>query len=223
MKLPLARVIADLRGNSSRRFVELLAGQLTVTAEGAKLVERAARGQLDWATAREAMTEVEHRGDQLRERLVIEISNAIVTPIDREDLFRISRSVDDILDNLRDFLREADLFAIRRRETMVPVVVAIDEAANVLREAILAIASEPRQISYRTLLAKKAGNRIRRAYDLALTEVFAGQLDMEVLKVREVLRRLDVVGLRLGEAADALSDAAVKRSAVVGRIAMPEE
>ena len=36
---------------------------------------------------------------------------------------------------------------------------------------------------------------------------------MEVLKVREVLRRLDVVGLRIGEATDALSDAAVKRSA----------
>ena len=34
---------------------------------------------------------------------------------------------------------------------------------------------------------------------------------MEVLKCRELLRRLDVVGLRLNEAADRLSDAAVKR------------
>jgi len=34
---------------------------------------------------------------------------------------------------------------------------------------------------------------------------------MEVLKSRELLRRLDVVGLRLNEAADVLSDAAVKR------------
>ena len=36
---------------------------------------------------------------------------------------------------------------------------------------------------------------------------------MEVIKAREILRRLDVVGLRLNEAADVLSDAAVKRRA----------
>jgi hypothetical protein len=32
------------------------------------------------------------------------------------------------------------------------------------------------------------------------------------MKARDLLRRLDVVGLRLNEAADALADAAVKRS-----------
>lgn len=34
----------------------------------------------------------------------------------------------------------------------------------------------------------------------------------QMLKRRELLRRLDVVGLRLGEAADALADGAVKHS-----------
>ena len=36
---------------------------------------------------------------------------------------------------------------------------------------------------------------------------------MDVLKCRELLRRLDVVGLRLNEAADVLADAAVKHRA----------
>jgi len=35
---------------------------------------------------------------------------------------------------------------------------------------------------------------------------------MKVMKLRDLIRRIDVVGLRIGEAADALSDAAVKRS-----------
>jgi predicted nucleic acid-binding protein len=46
---------------------------------------------------------------------------------------------------------------------------------------------------------------------VAASSAVRGELRMGVLKEREALRRLDVVGLRLGEAADALSDAAMKQ------------
>ena len=38
------------------------------------------------------------------------LAGVLVTPVDREDLFRLSRSIDDVLDNLRDFVREWDLY-----------------------------------------------------------------------------------------------------------------
>lgn len=212
MKLPLARVIRELRGRSSRRFVELLVGHVDATLDGARLVERAARGDIGWPAARFAMREVEHSGDEFRESLIVELATTIITPIDREDLFRVSRSIDDVLDNLRDVVRLCDLFELRDAAVMVPVLETIVAAVGALREAIVAIVDAPRQITARASLVKKAGNRIRRAYDAALAELFRGELRMEVLKDREVLRRLDVVGLRLGEAADALSDAAVKRT-----------
>lgn len=211
MKLPLARVIRDLRGRSSRRFVDLLVGHVEATLDGARLVEQAVRGEIDWAGARVAMREVEHRGDEFRASLIVEIATAIITPIDREDLFRVSRSIDDVLDNLRDVVRLCDLFEIRDAAVMVPVLEMIVVAVTALREAIVVIVDAPRQITTRASLVKKAGNKIRLAYDDALAELFRGELRMEVLKEREALRRLDVVGLRLGEAADALSDAALKR------------
>jgi hypothetical protein len=46
---------------------------------------------------------------------------------------------------------------------------------------------------------------------LALAKLYAGELSVETLKARDLLRRLDVVGLRLNEAADFLLDASVKR------------
>lgn len=212
MKLPLGRVIGELRGRSSRRFVELLVGHVEVTLDGARLVERAARGEIDWAEARVAMHQLEHRGDEYRGSLIGELATAIITPIDREDLFRVSRSIDDVLDNLRDVVRRCDLFEIRDAAVMVPLLETIVTAVTALREAIVVIVDAPREITTRASLMKKAVNRIRRAYDAALAELFRGELRMEVLREREVLRGLDVVGLRLGEAADALSDAAVKRS-----------
>lgn len=211
MSRPLARVIGELRGRSGRRFVELLSGHVAATVEGARLVERAARGELSWADARDAMRDVEHDGDRFRETLIAELTAAIITPIDREDLFRTSRSIDDVLDNLRDVVRLCDLFEIHDASVMVPVLATIVPAIETLGEAICIIVTEPREIRPRASLVKKAGNKIRRSYDAALEELFRGELRMEVLKLREALRRLDVVGLRLNEAADALSDAAMKR------------
>ena len=66
-------------------------------------------------------------------------------------------------------------------------------------------------MSESALRSKKAANEIRRLYDVRLARLFRGELTAEVLKSRELLRRLDVVGLRLNEAGDVLSDAAIKR------------
>ena len=75
------------------------------------------------------------------------------------------------------------------------------------------IARDPTETSQSTLASKKSANEIRRLYDVELGRLFRGELNMELIKLRELLRRLDVVGLRLNEAADVLSDAAVKRHA----------
>jgi hypothetical protein len=75
---------------------------------------------------------------------------------------------------------------------------------------VQAIAEDP--IDLKTALSStRSANEIRRLYDVELGRLFRGKLTMEVMRSRELLRRLDVVGLRLNEAADRLSDAAVKR------------
>ena len=60
---------------------------------------------------------------------------------------------------------------------------------------------------------QESANEIRRLYDVELGKLFHGKVTMKIFKIRELLRRLDVVGLRLNEAADVLADAAVKRRA----------
>lgn len=212
MRLPGVGIVHDLRGRSGLRFAELLAGHLDATLQGAELARQAVARTLSGAEARASMTEVEHRGDDLRRELVHFLSTTLITPIDREDIYRISRSIDDVLDNLRDFLSEWDLFALEGPSTLAPVLDAVVIAIAELRRAVEVAVANPREITQRAIGAKKAGNEIRRRYEVQLAELFRGELTMEVLKQRELLRRLDVVGLRLGEAANALADAAVKRS-----------
>ena len=79
-----------------------------------------------------------------------------------------------------------------------------------LQLAIQAIAKDPKDVKT-ALATKKSANEIRRFYEIELGRLFRGEPTMEVVKSRALLRRLDVVGLRLNEAADRLSDAAIKR------------
>jgi len=207
------RAIRDLGRGASAPLTAILERQLEETIVACKLARAVAEGSAVPSEAYEQMAEIEHGGDVLRGELVTRLARVLVSPIDREDLFRLSRSIDDVLDNLRDFVREWDLYEIEGGDSFLAILDAIASGVDDLRLAVRTIASDSRDTSQSALVSKKSANEIRRLYDAEVGRLFRGELTMEVLKSRELLRRLDVVGLRLNEAADVLSDAAVKRRA----------
>ena len=208
------RVVRVFTQRESQALIEPLEAQIAEAIAGCALVHDVAEGKRSPAEAHEQMAEIEHRGDLLRGKLVAKLTHVLVAPVDREDLFRLSRSIDDVLDNLRDFAREWDLYGVESREPFVRLLEATAQGLEALRSAVQTIADDPKRLTSRTALAtKKAANEIRHAYDEELAKLFQRKLSMKVIKIRELLRRLDVVGLRLNEAADVLADAAVKRRA----------
>ena len=93
----------------------------------------------------------------------------LVAPIDREDLFRLSRLSDDVsLYNLRDFVREWDLYKIEAAGR----VGLLDATASVVRlrdssTAARTIAKDPKTRSEPPFVSKKMVEmRPRRLYDV---------------------------------------------------------
>lgn len=204
------RILALLTGRSDRAVVEALVGQLDATRAGARLAQEMVSG-LSRAEAHRRMAEIEHSGDTERGRLVDILSTSLTTPIDREDLFRLSRSIDDVLDTLRDFVRESHLYRISDQSRFVPILQAVATGIESLEAAVLALPDRPRAVRQYALDAKKAGSAIGRLYQYEIAELFAFEMNAEKMKTRELVRRLEIVGLRLGDAADAIADGAMKR------------
>ena len=118
-----------------------------------------------------------------------------------------------VLDNLRDFAREYDLYASPAGGPCAPVLLAIEDGLERLREAIGHMIKRPTSLTRGALAAKKVGNLVRQEYQEALSSLLdTDTVTPQLLKQRELLRRLDLVGLRIGESADALADGAMKRS-----------
>lgn len=202
----------NLTGGNDAVLVGHLVDQLDATLTGVALARALAGGEIATADARTQLGDIESAGDEARRALIVELSRTLAAPMDREDLFRLSRSVDDVLDNLRDLAREFDLYAIPSEPLLADALANVEAGVLGLREAIGSLIDAPGRASLRAAEAKK--NDVRASYQRAMAALLAegSEVTTEVLRRRELLRRVDVTGLRLAEAADALADGAVKRS-----------
>jgi uncharacterized protein len=206
------RFARNLTGGTDQVLIGHLVAQLDAALEGIAIARSLAGGELETGEGRATLGRIESRGDDARRELIAELSRTLAAPMDREDLFRLSRSTDDVLDNLRDLAREFDLYEIDREPLLVDALANVERGLLALREAVGCLVDAPELASLRAAEAKKTD--IRSSYQHAMAALLAeGQeVTTETLRRRELLRRVDVTGLRLAEAADALSDGAVKRS-----------
>ncbi|GAA4961207.1 uncharacterized protein Yka (UPF0111/DUF47 family) [Nonomuraea thailandensis] len=207
----LRRIRDLMTGRMDGALTEALLGQLEATKEGAWLAMAMIGGEVGRTGAHEQMRAIEHLGDEERARLIDELRTALVTPIDREDLFRLSRSIDDVLDSLRDFVRESHLYRVPDQIRFTPMLDQVIVGIEALEEAVRSLASRPSVVSHDALEAKKAGGAIRRMYQYEISRIFSGEITTNAMKERELVRRLEIVGVAIGEAADAIADGAMKR------------
>src|ERR1043165_1173016 len=100
----------------STHFLQLLAQQTEKTREGLEMLENYFKTH-DPAHARR-VEQIEKEADELRRILIDDLNRAFVTPIDREDLFALSRTIDDVLDYAYTTVDEIQLFQLEPTELM---------------------------------------------------------------------------------------------------------
>jgi uncharacterized protein Yka (UPF0111/DUF47 family) len=187
-------------------------GQIEAAAEAARIAQAVLDDGASAKEATEKIDEIENQGDDARGKLAEELTRALGTPIDHEDMFRVSRSVDDVLDNLRDFVFEVDLFGAEDVSILRPPLEPIARSLDELKTAIEKLDGDAESVTSLGLRAQKTASLVRRRYQECLGDLFGrDEVSVEMLRQRELLRRLDVIGLRLQEATAALSDGLMKR------------
>ncbi len=196
---------------ASKELVANLLSHLDADAQGVGLVISMLQGGLDRDASLAEMSKVEHAGDQLRTELVDTLAKTLVTPIDREDLYRFSRAIDDLLDELRDFVREWWLLQGANSQPLLHVLsdlaAAIDSA-----KVVVATIGEPKSGGATQLVeALRLANRVRCTHEDEITALFQGEVTMELLRERELLHRLDSIGMHLVQGLNTIADSFVKR------------
>lgn len=153
---------------------------------------------------------IEEEADELRRIIADELNHTFVTPIDREDIFTLSRAVDDIMDYGDTTVEEMVLFEIEPNDYITKMVDALYNAAKDISLGIRHLNKHPGVCSDHLMRAKKAENFIEHCYRQGLVELFKTNDVIKILKTREVYRHLSNAADRVSESADIIGDILVK-------------
>ena len=90
------------RHKSKVDFYHLLLRQAEKTLGGCKALSSFLRGEGD----SEEVNRFEQEADDIRRILIDELNRTFITPMDREDIFALSRAIDDVLDHAKNTVKE---------------------------------------------------------------------------------------------------------------------
>jgi len=194
------------------RFYVLLTQQAEKTLQGMEaLLEYVTHPTEERA---KAVRLLESEADEVRRILIDELNHTFITPFDREDIFALSRTIDDVLDYGETTVEEMTTLGVAPNEYIRSMAAVLRDAAKELYQAMLRLKDRPQVALDHATRAKALENQAERIYRQAIAALFAGPQNLEsvvlMLKMREVYRHLSNAADRGDEAANILSDIVVK-------------
>jgi predicted phosphate transport protein (TIGR00153 family) len=204
--------IRNLFKPRENKFVKLLLDQASITLEGMEFLKTYMDEQ-DPAVA-QRIVKAEKRADEVRRILIDELLRTFITPIDREDIFALSRAIDDVIDYAYTTVDEMEILNVAPTPYMRRIASLLRDAAHEIHMGVLRLEDHPRVASEHAQRAKALENRVEHVYREAVADLFSGPQDVEhvveMLKLREVYRHLSNAADRGDEAGNIIADIVVK-------------
>jgi uncharacterized protein len=198
----------------NNRFIVLIHEQAALTLAGLEALQAYMTNQ-DPVAATTLVTK-EKEADEARRILIDELNHTFVTPFDREDIFNLSRTIDDVLDYAYSTLIEMQVLKVEPTIYMQRMVSLLRDAAYELLMAVERLEEHGNVANTHAQRAKALENQVEGVYREALADLFGGAEDIKhvvmMMKLREVYRHLSNASDRGDEAANVIADIMVKVS-----------
>jgi uncharacterized protein len=204
--------LRDLFKRKDSKFLGLLREQSQKTLEGMQALEEFMRTGDESAAKR--VSQCEKDADELRRILIDELNRSFVTPIDREDIFSLSRAIDDIVDYAYSTVDEMSVFGVGPNPFLQRMVSVLCEAAEEIQLSVGVLTQRPNLASQHAAKAKVLENQAETIYREAIADLFRGPKSVDdivyMLKLREIYRHLSNAADRGDETANIIGDIVVK-------------
>ncbi len=187
-------------------FYELLLSQCEKTVQGCQSLVRF----LDNDSPPEDLLRLEQEADDIRRILIDELNQTFITPMDREDIFMLSRAIDDVLDHAYNAVKEMEVFDVQSNEFLFKMAELLLKGAEELLNAIKHLKKNPNVAVGYVVRAKRLENEMNDAYLDALKQLFSGNNVRLMLSYREIYRHFNRSADTVDEAANIISDIVVK-------------
>jgi uncharacterized protein len=180
----------------SKLLLELLGSDVSARAE---IVER--------------MRAAEHAGDDTTHAVFHQLNSSFITPFDREDIYNLASSLDDIMDFMEEAVYLVVLYDIQTLPKGVEQQIEVlARAAELTAEAMPNLRSMSGLNEY-WIEINRLENQADQIYRRLLAKLFSGEYDtLTVMKMREVIEQLELAADAFEHVANTIESIAVKES-----------
>lgn len=173
-------------------FYSLLTAQAAHLVNGAALLAELLDEGKDRADLATRMREAEHQADETTHEVVRRVNSTFVTPFDREDIYSLSSSLDDVMDYMEEVVDLVHLYEVADLPDGVT-----DQIEVIQRCAELTAEAMPRLQSMKDLEEfwieiNRLENTGDQSYRRILVKLFSGQYEaLEVMKLKDIVDSLE--------------------------------
>ncbi|MEV0402888.1 DUF47 family protein [Actinoallomurus sp. NPDC050550] len=194
-------------------YYDMFADSANNLVTGARLLVELISEGADREGIAEKMRACEHAGDEFTHAIMRRLNESFITPFDREDIYRLASTLDDVMDFME---AAADLVLLYKIDELPRDVVAqvevLERAAELTADAMPRLRGL-RDLSEYWIEINRLENQGDQTYRRLLAELFSGKYDaLTVLKVKEVVDQLEAAADAFEHVANIVETIAVKES-----------
>ena len=157
--------------------------------------------------------DIEYKGDELTHQVIDELNKTFVTPIDREDLYDLSKALDDVLDLIDNTAIRIVLFRINEPIHNAAELVAVLLCQAVELGAAVSNLKDNDHVVERCIEIDRLENDADRLFQAAIGSLFDEVKDpIEVIKRKEIIETLEAATDKAEDVANVLESIVVKNN-----------
>jgi len=179
--------------------------------QGTRLLHDILQNPANMEPRLDQLQEIEHRGDEMTHSIITALNQTFITPFDREDIHRLTSSLDDVL----DFVNAAGV-RLRLYKIKTPPSIAAELAAMIVEQSEelaqgVSLLEKNKLVLEHCVEVHRLENEADRLSRNAIADLFDNEKDpIQLIKIKELYEVLETATDKAEDAANVLETVALK-------------
>ncbi len=198
-----------------RIFFDLFEDLGTACTQAAELLVAITDDYTDIKNRAHKMEQLEHRGDEISHRIFEQLNRTFITPLEPEEINRLTTALDDILDYIEGTTLMMMNYGITDTDAaMKELAQLVFLSVNEITLAVKAIRKikDPSYIEEKCIEVNRLENLADDVTAHAIIELFKGADAVTIIKLKDIYQNLESATDKCEDAANVLSDIAIRHS-----------
>jgi len=193
------------------KFFRMFADVSQNLTQGTRLLQDILKNPANMEPRLDQLQEIEHRGDEMTHGIITALNHTFITPFDREDIHRLTSSLDDVLDYVNAAGVRLRLYKIKSPPSIAAELAAmIVEQSEELAQGV-SLLEKNKLVLEHCVEVHRLENEADRLSRKAIADLFDNEKNpIQLIKIKELYEVLETATDKAEDAANVLEAVALK-------------